>query len=70
MSIVNRRNAILGWLAWLGTKTYLKQKARAAVPGTAEGSRRPNTGAIVSVLAAIGGAIWFWRRSGGAAAEE
>ena len=63
MSIVNRRNAVLGWLTWLTAKRVLKKKARQAVPGTVEGTKRPNKGAIVSLLAVVGGVIWFWRRS-------
>ena len=62
MSILNRRNAMLGWLTWLMTKRALKKKAKDAVPGVVEGSKRPNKGAIVSALAAVGGALWFWRR--------
>jgi len=65
MSIFNRRNAALGWLSWLVAKRVLKKKAKEAVPGTVEGSRRPNKGAIASVLAAVGGLVWFWRRRGG-----
>lgn len=62
MSIVNRRNAVMGWLAWLAAKRVVKKKARDAVPGTVEGSKRPNKGAIAAGLAAIGGALWFWRK--------
>lgn len=53
---------MLGWLTWLTAKRVLKRKAKEAVPGTVEGSKRPNKGAIVSTLAALGGALWFWRR--------
>ena len=63
MSIVNRRNAVLGWLTWLTAKRVVKKKAKQAVPGTVEGTMRPNKGAIVSLLAVVGGALWFWRRS-------
>jgi hypothetical protein len=62
MSILNRRNAVVGWLTWLAAKRVLKKKAREAVPGTVEGSKRPNKGAIATLLAAVGGALWFWRR--------
>jgi LPXTG-motif cell wall-anchored protein len=62
MGIVNRRNAVLGWTVWQVGKRFGKKKARDAVPGFEEGSKRPNKGAIVSGLAAIGGAFWFWRR--------
>ena len=62
MSIMNRRNAVLGWLTWLTAKRVLKKKAKDALPGTVEGSKKPNKGAIVSLLAAVGGVLWFWRR--------
>jgi len=62
MSIFNRRNAFLGWLAWLGAKTALKRKARQAVPGTVEGSKKPNKGAIATAVAAMVGVLWFWRK--------
>ena len=63
MSIVNRRNAVLGWTVWALAKEGLKRKIRGAVPGTVEGSRRPNlSAAILSALAAGAGAAWFWRR--------
>ena len=63
MSMFNRRYALLGWLTWIGAKTVLKHKARQAVPGTVEGSRRPNKGAIAAGLAAVVGVVWFWRKS-------
>ncbi len=65
MGIVNRRNAVLGWVTWLTAKRVMKKKAKDALPGTVEGTKRPNKGAIVTLLAAIGGALWFWRRTTG-----
>ena len=62
MTILNQRNAVVGWLTWIAAKRVLKRKAREAVPGTVEGSKRPNKGAIATALAAVGGALWFWRR--------
>jgi len=62
MSIFNKRNAVTGWLTWIVAKRVLKKKARDAVPGTVEGSKRPNKGAIATALAAIVGAFWFWRK--------
>ena len=62
MAIFNRRNAVVGWLSWLVAKRVLKKKAKDAIPGTVEGTKRPNTGAIASALAAFGGLLWFWRR--------
>ncbi len=64
MSIFNRRNAVMGWMSWLVAKRVLKKKAKDVVPGTVEGSKRPNKGAILSMLAAVGGALWFWRKQG------
>jgi hypothetical protein len=62
MGIFNRRNAVVGWLSWLVAKRVLKRKAKDAVPGTVEGTRRPNKGAIATALAGLGGLLWFWRR--------
>ena len=64
MSIFNKRNAVTGWLTWIVAKRVLKKKAKDAVPGTVEGSKRPNKGAIATALAAVGGVLWFWRRKG------
>jgi hypothetical protein len=62
MSVFNRRNAFLGWLSWVVAKRLLKQKVRSSVPGTAEGSRRPNRAAFLAGLAAVGAAVFFWRK--------
>ena len=62
MSILNRRNAFLGWVAWQAGKRILKRKAKGVVAGRPGDSRWPNKRATVSVLAALGGAFWFWRR--------
>ena len=52
MIILNRRNAVVGWITWVIAKHVLKRKARAVVPGTVEGSRRPNKSAIAAIAAA------------------
>lgn len=65
MGIVNKRNAVLGWSVWQVGKRVAKKKARDAVPGRSDDSRLPSKGAVVSALAAIGGALWFWRRRRG-----
>jgi hypothetical protein len=62
MSILNKRNAVLGWSVWQVAKRKAKRKAKEATPGRADDARRPNKGAVVSALAALGGALWFWRR--------
>jgi hypothetical protein len=61
MGIVNRRNAILGWGVWKVAKKVGKRKAREAVPGTGEHAGL-NKGALASIAAAAGGALWFWRK--------
>jgi hypothetical protein len=65
MGILNKRNAMLGWSVWQVGKRVAKRKAKNAVPGRVDDSMRPNKGAIVSALAAVGGALWFWRRRRG-----
>ncbi len=65
MGIVNRRYAVLGWVAWQVGKRVAKRKARGAVPAVDRTTKRPNVPAIVVTLAAVlGGAVWFWRRRG------
>jgi hypothetical protein len=56
MSIVNRRNAIVGWLVVKIGKRAAKKKAQGAVPGPRKG------GAVAGGLAALGGALFFWRK--------
>ena len=64
MAILNKRNAVLGWSVWQVSKRAAKRKAKQAAPGV-DDTKRPNKGAIVSALAAAGGALWFWRRRRG-----
>lgn len=70
MSIFNKRNALFGWVAWLATKRIVKQKAKAAVPGTVEGTRRPNRPALLAGVMAALGALVFWRKSSGGASDS
>ena len=62
MSVLNKRNAVLGWTVWQVGKRVAKKKARDAVPGRDGDSMRPNKGAIATGLAAVGGALWFWQK--------
>jgi hypothetical protein len=67
MAILNRRNAVLGWMVLSVGKRLLKSKARSAMRGRG-GSRRLGAAVLVSVLAAAAGAVWFLRsrsRDGG-----
>jgi LPXTG-motif cell wall-anchored protein len=58
--IVNKRNALLGWFTWRIGKRVARKKARSAVPAVEGG--RPNKPAIATGIAALGGALLFWRR--------
>jgi hypothetical protein len=59
MSIINRRNAIIGFFAWEGAKLVAKQKAKKAIPGVDGG--RPNKATFVAAAAAVAGGLVFWR---------
>jgi hypothetical protein len=62
MGIVNRRNAVVGYLVVKGGKQLVRIKAKQAKPGTVSGTHRPNKSAIASGVAALGGALLIWRR--------
>lgn len=56
MSILNRRNAVVGWLTTKVVKRVVKKKAADAVPNARTG------GATAGALAALGGALFFWKK--------
>ena len=63
MAILNRRNAVLGWMAWKAGKRMAKRKARTAGPSVDTETKRPNrAAAVLAVAAAVGGALLFWRK--------
>jgi hypothetical protein len=53
-------NALLAVCLEAG-KEFGKQKAKAAVPGTGDHAGL-NKGALASIAAAAGGALWIWRK--------
>lgn len=65
MSILNKRNAVLGWITWQVAKRVGKRKVKQAAPSRHDDSGFPKKRAIVSALGAAGGALWFWRRKRG-----
>ncbi len=69
MGIMNRRNAVLGWGVWKIGKRVARQKAKAAVPGTGEHAGL-NKSAIATILATIGGTLFFWRKKSGDSGTE
>jgi hypothetical protein len=60
MGVMNKRNALLGWVVWTTTKRMAKQKAKSA--GRSDDSHLPNKRAVAAGIAAVGGALWFLRR--------
>jgi hypothetical protein len=62
MGIVNKRNAVLGWLTWNVGKRAARKKAKAVVPALEGG--KPNRPAVrlAAGLAALGGVLFFWRK--------
>jgi hypothetical protein len=64
MAILNKRNAIIGWVAVKLGKRVVKQKAADAVPSARTG------GAVAGALAAVGGVLFFWRHKHGSDRSE
>jgi hypothetical protein len=66
VSVINRRNAVMGWLAWGVGKRVLKKKAKGAVPSVDPETKRPNKSAVALLVASAAGVLTFWRkRTGG-----
>ena len=66
MSIVNRRNAMIGWATWTTVKRVAAMKAKRAAPSRDQGSKQGKRGKkkavkLVAVVAAAGGALVFWK---------
>jgi LPXTG-motif cell wall-anchored protein len=70
MGIVNKRNALLGWVTWNLGKRVARKKAKAALPAVEGG--RPNKPAVglAAGLAAVGGVLFFWRKKKSGGADE
>ena len=69
MGVFNRRNAVMGWLAWGIGKRVLKRKAKDAVPSVDPETKRPNKSAIALLVASAVGAVTFWRKRSGDGGE-
>ena len=65
MSVINRRNAVMGYLAWIGAKTIMKRKAKDAVPTIDTETKRPNKSAIALLVVSALGVATFWKRRSG-----
>jgi hypothetical protein len=65
MGIVNKRNAVLGWLTWNVGKRAARRKARSAVPAIEGGKPNKPAVGLAAGLAALGGVVFFWRKKKG-----
>lgn len=64
--VFNRRNAVMGYIAWQGWKKVLKMKARSTMPSVDRETKKPNRSAIALLLAgALTVATLKRKRSGG-----
>ena len=64
MSIVNRRNAVIGWATWSLVKRAAAMKAKRARPAASAdrgGSKGRQAVKVGAVLAAAAGAALFWK---------
>jgi hypothetical protein len=65
VSIVNRRNAVVGYLTLAVGKRVLKKKAKDVVPGVDPETKKPNKSAVALMVASTVGALTFWRKRSG-----
>jgi hypothetical protein len=64
MTILNRRNAFIGWgVLTLGRWFARRKVAEVVEPPKRKGRLLVRIGAVAAVAAAAGGALAFWRRS-------
>ena len=65
VTVFNRRNAAVGWIAWRARKRLLKHMAKDAAPALDANSKRPNKSAVALLIAgAVGVGTFLQRRSG------
>jgi hypothetical protein len=57
VSIVNRRNAVLGWGVWKIGKRVMRRKTKSDGP--------PTKSLVAVAIAGAAGALTFWRRRSG-----
>ena len=63
MSMINRRNAMIGWATWTLVKKTASMKAKRAVPASANGGSSKGKKAVKAgaAAAAAAGVVLFWR---------
>ena len=62
MSVINRRNALIGWAAWSTAKQIAKHKARKQLRPERGARRIAVPAALAATTATVAGAVLFWRR--------
>ena len=67
---MTKRNAVLGWAVWKIGKRSVKRKAKSALPGTGDDGGHAGKAGLFAGLAALGGALFFWRRKSGGGEGE
>ena len=62
MSIVNKRNAVIGWATWTTVKRLAAMKAKHAAPAReAKAPGKKKAVKVAAVVVAAGGALAFWK---------
>jgi hypothetical protein len=64
MSIVNRRNAVIGWATWTTVKRVAAMKAKRAAPsrGGDESEDKKKAVKVIAVVVTAAGAVVFWKK--------
>jgi len=62
VSIVNRRNAVVGWGVWKLGKRVVRRKAKSDGP--------PTKSLVAVAIAGAAGALTFWRKRGSGSAAS
>jgi hypothetical protein len=65
MGVFNRRNAVVGWVAWAVGKRVIKKKAKDVVPTIDTETKKPNKSAIALLVAGAVGVLTFWKKRSG-----
>jgi hypothetical protein len=61
VSIVNRRNALLGWAVWMAVRQQAKRRARRAIGGDESPWRGRLTALALGAATAVG-LVFLWRK--------
>ncbi len=69
MGIVNKRNAVLGWVTWKVGKGVAKKKAKDAIPHKSQQHKRRTPALIAGAAAAAGSVLVLKRKRKGKGGE-